>query len=320
MKVERRFYAQKVLVTGASGFIGSHLCRSLTNQGAEVYALSRAFHKDDAANPHWMQVDLEDAASPRDLVGALHPNVVIHLASQAVGSRDLEFVLPVFRSNLVTTINLLTAAAKIGCQRIVVAGSLEEPDQHDPQPTPSSPYAASKWASSTYARMFHALYRTPVVIARLFMTYGPGQKDIQKLVPYTVLSLLQGKPPKLSSGNRLVDWIYVEDVVEGLLAAALATDLDGCTVELGSGRLTSIRSVVEKIERLVGSDTKPIFGALPDRAMEQTRMADTNTTYERLGWKPITSLDEGLKRTVEWYKQQPSTAMRVLDPERSKLK
>jgi UDP-glucose 4-epimerase len=320
MKVDGRFSAQQVLVTGASGFIGSHLCRSLTNQGAEVYALSRVFRKNDTANPHWLQVDLEDAASLRDLVRALHPNVVIHLASQALGSRDLEFVLPIFRSNLVTTINLLTATAEVGCQRIVVAGSLEEPDQHDPQPTPSSPYAASKWASSTYVRMFHALYQTPAVIARLFMTYGPGQQDIQKLVPYTILSLLEGKAPKLTSGNRLVDWIYVEDVVEGLLAAALASGLDGYTVELGSGKLTSIRSVVEKIEGLVGSNAKPIFGALPDRAMEQTRMADTNTTYARLGWKPVISLDEGLKRTVEWYKQQPSAAMRVLDPERSKLK
>jgi UDP-glucose 4-epimerase len=320
MKVDGRFSAQKVLVTGASGFIGSHLCRSLTNQGAEVYALSRAFRKDDMANLHWIQVDLEDATSLRDLVRTLHPNVVIHLAGQAVGVRDLEFVLPIFRSNLLTTINLLTAAAETGCQRIVVAGSLEEPDQHDPQPTPSSPYAASKWASSTYARMFHALYHTPVAIARLFMTYGPGQQDIQKLVPYTILSLLQGKAPKLTSGNRLVDWIYVEDVVEGLLAAALATDLDGSTVELGSGRLTSIRSVVEKIERLVGSNAKPIFGALPDRAMEQTRMADTNNTHAKLRWKPITSLDEGLKRTVEWYKQHLSTGTMKFDPDRSKMK
>lgn len=318
--MDGKFSGQKVLVTGASGFIGSHLCQSLISQRAEVSALSRAFRGNSTANPRWLQIDLEDAASVRDLVHTLHPNVVIHLASQAVGARDLELVLPVFRSNLLTTINLLTAAAEIGCQRIVVAGSLEEPDQDDPQPTPSSPYAASKWASSAYARMFHTLYHTPVVIARLFMTYGPGQQDNQKLVPYTILSLLQGKAPKLTSGNRLVDWIYVGDVVEGLLAAALATDLDGCTVELGSGKLTSIRSVVEKIEQLVGSNAKPIFGALPDRAMEQTRMADTNTTYARLGWKPVISLDEGLKRTIEWYKRQPSTAMRVLDPERSELK
>ena len=297
-----KFSGQRILVTGGSGFIGPHLCRALCNSDAEIHAVSRKTIPTTEKGPRWWQGDLSEIVTARTLLKTIRPDVIFHLAGYAVGGRGLDLVLPTFHSNLATTVNLLTAASEIGCRRIVVAGSLEEPALDDKEIVPSSPYAAGKWASSAYARMFNRLYKTPVVIARIFMTYGPGEPNRNKLIPYVVTSLLRGESPKLSSGKREVDWIYVDDVVEGLILAAQTPDAEGCTVDLGSGMLVSIKTVVENLVDIIGSDLEPSFGSIPERAMEQVRVANTEVTHAKIGWDPKTSLEKGLRYTVEWHK------------------
>jgi nucleoside-diphosphate-sugar epimerase len=211
-------------------------------------------------------------------------------------------VLPIFRNNFLTAFNLLIATAENSTGRVVLAGSFEEPDEVGS--VPCSPYAAAKWSASGYARMFHALYETPVVLAKIFMVYGPGQSDHTKLIPYVITSLLRGEAPRLSSGVRMVDWIYVDDLVDGLIASAQSPGIDGQTVELGSGEMFSIREVVQQLSDLVTSVVVPQFGALPDRPLERVEKADIARSYELIGWKPNTSLRVGLTRTVEWYKKQ----------------
>jgi nucleoside-diphosphate-sugar epimerase len=157
--------------------------------------------------------------------------------------------------------------------------------------------------------MFHALYRIPVVIARPFMTYGPGQ-DMRKLIPYVTLSLLRDEAPKLSSGRWQADWIYIDDVVDGLLRAAQAHDAVGCTIDLGSGALVPVYTIVQQLVKLVDSQAEPSFGTVPDRPLEQMRLADTASSYAKLGWKPVTSLEKGLELTVEWYRGQLSASSR----------
>ena len=123
----------------------------------------------------------------------------------------------------------------------------------------------TKWASSAYGRMFHALYRLPVVILRVFMVYGPAQRDVRKLIPMLILSLLRGETPKLMSGERQVDWIYVDDVVDGLLASAHASHVEGKTIDIGAGELMTVRSLVERLVLLMDSSITPVFGAVADR-------------------------------------------------------
>jgi nucleoside-diphosphate-sugar epimerase len=154
-----------------------------------------------------------------------------------------------------------------------------------------------------FARMFHLLYATPVVIARVFMSYGPGQR-IDKLVPHVIRSLLLGKAPKVSSGRRMVDWIYVDDVVRGLLLAGDRAGIEGDEFDLGSGRLVSVREVVEQLVRATGSTVAAQFGAMPDRPHEIERRADAATTRARIGWQAEISLEDGLQRTVDWYRVQ----------------
>jgi nucleoside-diphosphate-sugar epimerase len=160
--------------------------------------------------------------------------------------------------------------------------------------------------------MFHKLYQTPVVTVRPFMTYGPGQ-NMRKLIPHVVLSLLHGEAPKLSSGHWQVDWIYVDDVVDGLLRVAQTPNVEGCAIDFGSGVLVPIRTVVQKLVMLTDSRIEPLFGALPDRPFEQVRTADTVYAYTKLGWKSITSLEKGLKLTVEWYKTQLKVSSKGLE-------
>jgi nucleoside-diphosphate-sugar epimerase len=304
MNGPRHLLAQRVLVTGASGFIGAHLCRALCAEGAEVHAISRSPQTVGPDGLRWWQGDLARIETAMDVVASIKPSLIFHLASYVKGARHLEAVLPALHDGLVGTVNVLTAATKIGCERIVLAGSLEEPEPGQSDGIPSSPYAAAKFAASAYARMFRELYRTPVVTARLFMVYGPAQRDLTKLVPYVTLSLLRGEPLQLTSGTRLVDWIYVDDVIRGLMALAHAPSLEGRVVDLGSGNLVTVRELVERLNQLTGSRSQLDFGNVPDRPMERVRVADVAATRAQLGWKPTITLEDGLKRTVDWYRDQ----------------
>jgi len=306
------------LVTGAHGFIGSALCRKLAASGVRVHAVSRkpcahAKHWShavpgdtsctaQATTVQWWHADLVELEAARKLIQALQPDTTFHLASLVTGSRSLEMVLPIFQNNLVPAFNLLLATAENGAGRIVLAGSFEEPDGIDS--VPCSPYAAAKWSVSAYARMFHALHRLPVVIAKIFMVYGPGQSDRTKLIPYVITSLLRGDTPRLSSGMRLVDWIFVDDVVDGLIKCGQTPAIDGHTVDLGSGALLSIRDVVQQLLDLLPCTSYPEFGALPDRPLERVRQADIALAYKLVGWQPSTSLGVGLTRTIEWYRDK----------------
>lgn len=302
---------RRTLVTGASGFIGAHLCRKLRALGAEVHATSR--QPQPSGDLAWHRIDLADAAAVDELVAAARPEIVFHLASHVAGARDLELVAPTFAANLASTVHLLGAVARRGCRRFVQVGSLEEPEPGEPLAVPSSPYAAAKMAASGYARMFHALYGTPVVSARLFMVYGPAQKDLRKLIPYLILSLLRGREPKLSSGVREVDWVYVGDVVDGLILAAARDGLGGRRVDLGSGRLVTIRALVGELYRQLAPGSEPPFGSLEDRAMEQVRRARMDETEELLGWRPTTTLEAGLAATVDWYRRELEAGRLALD-------
>jgi UDP-glucose 4-epimerase len=294
---------QSVLVTGGSGFIGTRLCRRLMTCGARLHVLSRKPRQSEGKDLQWWQVDLRQVGEVRDVVRSVKPDTVFHLASHVAGARDLEIVLPTFYDNLASTVHLLTAVREMGCRRVVLAGSSEEPQTSEGTPVACSPYAAAKWASGVYGRMFYQLFDLPVVIPRIFMTYGPDQKDIRKLVPFVVLQLLRGETPELTSGRRRADWIYIDDVVEGLLRAALVPRIEGCSFDLGTGSLVSVRNIVQEICDIIGTPVEPVFGALPDRPFEQERPADTSFLIDKLGYRPKTTLNAGLQKTVAYYRR-----------------
>ncbi len=287
-----------VLVTGAGGFIGRALVRRLARAGYSTVCTARSpvDHLADAAS--WVGGDLVDAAFVDRLVGQVRPSVVFHLASRVTGSRSLDVVRTTLADNLTASVNVLRAVTDVGCDRVVLIGSGDEPRGDE---APASPYAAAKWAVGGYARMFHALYGTPVAIARPFMVYGPDQPDTSKVVPHVATSLLRGEAPLLSSGRRRCDWIYIDDVVEALLAVATVPACVGRVLDVGTGRLHTVQHVVETVSALVGGEVEPVFGGMADRPHETEAKADVAETTRVCGWAPSTTLQDGLERTVAWY-------------------
>jgi nucleoside-diphosphate-sugar epimerase len=302
---------ERVLVTGASGFIGHHLCRRLLEGGATVFGVSRSAAPGTEHGLHWLRADLTVPDEVRRVLAAAEPTLIYHLASHVKGAPDLELVLPTFSANLQSTVNLLTGAAERGCRRIVLSGSLVEPTERGPGAVPSSPYAAAKWAAGDYARMFGALYGLSTVIARIFMVYGPAQRDETKLLPYVIRSFQAGHVPQITSGSRLIDWIYVDDVTSGLVALGGAEAVDGCTVDLGSGALVSIREFVDSVALALGTRLHASFGALADRPLEPLQRADLQATTRRIAWAPTVGLQDGLRRTVAWYQEHRAAPERT---------
>ena len=210
---------------------------------------------------------------------------------------------PTLRANLVASVELLEAATRVGCRRIVLSGSLlEEPATGSPQAVPSSPYGASRWAASAYGRMFHALFDAPVVTLRPSFTYGPGQEPT-KLIPHVITALLEGRSPQLSSGERLLDCVYAEDVARAYIDAASVQGVEGRTIDIGCGVLTSVRQIVQVIVESVGPTAgRPVFGKLPVRPLEQEVEVDVEETARVLGWRATTSLEDGFRATVAWFR------------------
>jgi len=268
--------------------------------GAQVHATTRA-QPPEQAGVRWWCADLTDAKAARTVVQEVRPDVVIHLASRAEGARSLALVVPMLNDNLVSAVNVMTAAADVPGCRVVLAGSLEEHAGLEPGSGARSPYSASKIAATTYATMFRDLAQLPLVVMRLGMVYGPDDPHTTRLVPYVVESLLDGVAPALSSGTRRVDWVYVDDVVDALLAAAVEPDALGRVLDIGTGDAVSIRSAVSLIADVVGSGVTPLWGRLADRPGDRDFVADPEPADEHLGWRARTSLRAGIERTVAWH-------------------
>lgn len=300
----------KTLVIGASSFIGAHLVPELKKQGAIVFT---TIHREptalNGAEAHF-SLDITDPSAVQNIIKEIKPEYVFNLSGYVQGGRALEHVFPSFKVNLEGTLHLLTALQQFPCKRLIILGSLDEYQPDNQLIHPVSPYAASKIAANAYARMFHTLFETPVVIARPFMVYGPNQKDRLKLVPYTILSILKGEIPAFSSGSRTADWVYVSDVIDGLIRCATFPGIDGRTIQFGTGRLASVKEVVSDIFKLLSIECPPNFGAMDDRKAETIIAADVKATQQLIGWEAKISLEEGLKKTVKWYQTQWSNSLK----------
>jgi len=287
----------EVLVTGAKGFLGSRLVSRLIADGATVTCTSRGDGPlAQNTEARWRVCELADARNVHDVLSDTKPQVVFHLAGKASGLREPENVLATLEANLIASVNVLLAALDSGVRRVVLAGSYEEPDADS---APRSPYAASKAGAALYARMFADLYGLSTVVLRPAMIYGPGQPDTAKLIPYVTRCFLSGEVPVLTSGRRAVDWVYVDDVVEAFLAAAITPAIDGEVIDIGSGELHTISEIVETLAVATRAKQRAQFGGVADRPAEHIGAADTEKARGLLGWTSTTPLSVGLERTVQ---------------------
>ncbi|WP_274230532.1 NAD-dependent epimerase/dehydratase family protein [Actinomycetospora straminea] len=294
---------RRVLVTGATGFVGRHLCRRLRRLGAEVHALSRDPGPHVATLPGvtWHRGDLADEEDVAAIVGRVRPAAVFHLASLVQGDRESALALPMLEANTRAAVAVMTAANDVPGCRVVLTGSIEEPRGDEP---PVSPYAAAKSAATGYARLFHAQWELPVTVLRLAMVYGPDQPDTRKLVPYVCSCLLDGTTPALSSGTRPIDWVHVDDVCDALVRAATTPDAAGQVLDIGSGQTSTVAEVVRTLADLAGHDGPLGFGEGEDRRLDLAHVADPGPAAATLGWRATTTLRDGLARTLAWHAEQ----------------
>ncbi|WP_171074924.1 NAD-dependent epimerase/dehydratase family protein [Nonomuraea basaltis] len=291
-----------VLVTGAAGFIGSHLVTRLRALGVQVHAVSRRPQR-ARHGEIWHMAHLSDAGATMRLFQSVRPSVLFHLAAEVTGSRGDDVVRATLESNVIGTVNVLAAARECGV-KTVLTGSIEEPRPGNGHAPSSSAYAMSKWAATGYAQLYHRLWDLPVTVLRPSMVYGPAQPDTTKLVPYVTLCLLRGQRPRLTRGTKLADWIYVDDVVDAFVLAGESDKAVGHALDIGTGLKTPASEIVERLYRITGASTVPEFGTAPDRPHDITQVGDITPAADQLGWHPVTELDEGLRRTVDWYASQ----------------
>jgi len=298
----RALAGKRILITGARGFLGTHLRRALEVSGAEIHGMVRKLAPDDSATVRWWEADASDAVAVDRVISAVMPDVIFQMTSHAWGAPELDKVLPTLQNDLVATVNVLTSAVRTKVQRVITTGSMQEPQFIEGRCAPCSPYAAAKFASAGYARMFHEVFDLPIVIVRPFMVYGPGQAPA-KVIPYMIHSFLDGESPRVGDASQAIDWIYVDDVIDGMIKAATAKGIEGRTLDLGTGHCVTLAVVASQIASLLGTSGQPEFGPSA-RPLEQLRVADAQATERLLDWRPEVSMQEGLRRTVDYWRAQ----------------
>lgn len=261
----------------------------------------------------WHQVDLRTYGAVARAVESIRPEIVFHLAAEGVTD---PFLSPdaAIRANVYGTIHLLRAID--GKAPVIVARTPGESEA-------MNVYAASKAAAWTFCRMYQRTNGWPIAGAMVFQAYGPGQ-PAKALVPSAIAVALRGDDFPMTHGEQLRDWIFVEDVVEGLVEIGRRLEPKSRrlepenrrlesppTIEVGTGRAVSIRAVVETIYRLAGGSGRPLIGVLPARPGEVERQAaDVDQAETLIGWRARVTLEDGLRKTIEWTREWLTTPAR----------
>jgi NAD dependent epimerase/dehydratase len=307
---------RRVLVTGAGGFIGSHLCEQLVDLGANVRAfveynsLGSWGWLDQSPRRGELEVVLGDVRDADSIASAAHGvDTVFHLAALIAIPFSYEAPLAYLQTNAIGTANVLRAAQRAGCRRVVhtstseVYGTARYVPMDEGHPLQAqSPYAASKIAADKIAESFHLSFGVPVSTLRPFNTYGPRQ-SARAVIPTIVTQALTGQTVALGNVTPTRDFIYVTDAVDAFVQISDCEAAVGRVVNAGSGREISIGSLAERIEELV--DRRIRVERDPDRVRpadsEVERLcANATLARELFGWAPTVDLDEGLRATAAW--------------------
>jgi UDP-glucose 4-epimerase len=308
----------KYLVTGGAGFIGSHIVAALIERGESVRVLDNLssgrlanidqsyqkleFVKGDLTN----RLDVERAVEGID--------VVFHQAALASVPRSVAKPLDTNAACVTGTVNLLDAARLAGVRRVVYAGSSSAygdrtaaAAKHETDlPAPVSPYAAAKTAGELYCQAFQATYGLETVVVRYFNVFGPRQdpqSEYAAVIPKFVMMMLAGQRPMIfGDGKQSRDFTYVADVVQGNLLAADVAGAAGQTINIACGEKLDLLDLVAAINRVLGTKIEPIFE--PPRVGDvRDSLADISLARKVLGYEPTIDFDEGLRRSIEYYRQ-----------------
>ncbi len=304
----------RILVTGAGGFIGSHVVRRIIEDGHAVSALVRPNGATDRLadcldRVRLVRVDLGDSGEVRRVVSDVRPDCAIHLAWYAVAGRY--WSAPENLDCVRMSLSLAKALVEAGCKRLVAAGSCAEYDwdygflsEGSTPLRPRSLYGVCKSSTQEILRAYCEQTSIKFAWTRFFYLYGPGEPR-ERLVPSVTLALLNGEVAKCSSGDQIRDYLHVEDA--GAAVWAVARSLLTGPVNVGSGEPVRVRTLLETLGRILQLGDRIAFGALPAPPGEPPLLvADVRKLKTGTGWSPVWGLEDGLRQVVSWWQQRKS--------------
>ena len=310
------------LVTGGAGFIGSHLAEELLRRGhrvrvADSLITGKRTNLDHLPQVEFLEGDLADLAFAQKPAAGC--DYVLHQAAIPSVPRSVKDPLTSNRANVDATLNVLVAARDARVRRLVFAGSSsaygDTPTlpKHEGMPTsPLSPYALQKVIGEQYLQLFTRLYGLETVTIRYFNVFGPRQdpgSPYSGVISVFATALLQNRPPTIyGNGEQTRDFTYVANVVDGVLRACEAPGASGQIVNVATGGRISLNQLFETMRRLTGATVQPVY--VESRAGDvRDSQADIRLAADLLGYEPFVSFEEGLKKTVDWYRSaQPAAA------------
>lgn len=304
----------RVLITGATGFLGSHVTRHLVGNGCQVAILTRP-----QSNPWRIQellpslyrisADLGSVNQVADQILDFAPEAIIHLAWQGAGSYRYQNDPEQVFENLHGSLDLVHLASKCNCRTWIGMGSVIEcghypvPVREDLEPRPVTLYGVAKHGVRILAEKLCQVYGIRFGWFRVFWTFGPLD-DAARMIPFVISTLVQGQKPALTAGEQVWDYLYVQDAVDAICKLALESNAHGM-YNLGSGQAYPIRTIVERIRDLIDPSLPLGFGEIPYRPDQIMYLqADISKLRQAIGWEPTTSLDEGLQRTIAWHRSR----------------
>ena len=304
----------KVFITGAAGFIGANLARHLLQMGCEVHVLlrpqSRTWRLDDILSElNCHAGDLTNKEELSQLVRATRPEYVWHLATYGAYPFQTD-ARNILETNILGTCNLLTACENLEhLQRLVYMGSSSEYGKksgamrEDMLLDPATLYGIAKATATMLCVYFHKEKKLPTTVLRPFSVFGPYEEP-GRLFPDVVTALLRGQSPRLANPDATRDFVYVDDVLDALLLAAQAPKVIGEVCNVSSGKETSIRQIFEIAKRVTASSIHAAFGTAAPRVYDASMwVGDATKAVEVLGWEPKHTLENGISKTIAWYRE-----------------
>jgi len=304
-----------VLITGASGFIGSHLTRRLVSEGARVTALvfpdcPRTRLSDIEGKIRIFPVDIRDGAALMKVTEEIKPRKIFHLAGITSVDRSPSKLDLSFAVNLGGTLNMLRALDRLEYDALVCTctaeayGKNRPPFREEMALDPLSPYSLSKAAATLACKTWANTYQARVTVLRLFLVYGPDQEE-DRFLPQLIKSGLTRQPLRMTPGEQTREYTYIDDVIESFLLAAEKGRRRGEVINIGTGRDISLRELVAMVESNLGRPVSRKGEPLPYRKNEIWRIiGDHSRAAEELKWQAVTDLESGLAKTIDWYRKR----------------
>jgi len=298
------------LITGAAGFLGSALANQLAREGHQVRALDDLSTGDPQAlspDVHFTRGDVNDRPKLWTLLQEV--DCVYHLAARVSVQESILYPREYNAANVGGTVSLMEAMRDVGVHRVVLASSgaiygdqPTQPLSENMQPVPRSPYAVSKLAAEYYIRTIGGLWGIETTSLRIFNAYGPGQHipaSHPPIVPHALRQALrEGTLVIHSDGQQTRDYVYVDDVISAMVAAATAPNINGLVINVGSGIETSVRSLISLVLSTSGSHTNVIYNPKIEGGVSRM-CADLTLAAQKLNFKPYITLEEGLRLTIK---------------------